>query len=332
VRIRLLAATTSLLAAGAAVIGVAGVLAVRGSLLQQADQQLRGYAGGLASRPFVVTPFSGVGPGGFGAVSARGGGYGVDVLGSAGQLVLRTGQDGRSGQVIPPVPARTTLRPGRLTTVAAAGGTRWRVIAEPIRYRARRIPFGYSAADFALIVTGQGQKGLAGTLVVGLDLHGVDQDAGRLGVITLVLTGLALLVAGWLSILLVRRITGLPGPRCGRVGQDGAHPARVRDVQVRHVDEDPHGPARKAQRGRDLGLHVPQRQVVEIAGVCVLRPEHGRHLQCLPAGAEGEAGQAGHRVGPLAGDGEGHPAALGVGPLGQQPADPGQLVHALELP
>jgi len=61
VRIRLLAATAGLLAAGAAIIGVAGVLVVRGSLLRQADQQLRCYAGRLASRPFVVTPFSGSG-------------------------------------------------------------------------------------------------------------------------------------------------------------------------------------------------------------------------------------------------------------------------------
>ena len=258
VRIRLLAATTGLLAAGAAVIGVAGVLVVRGSLLREADQQLHSYADRLASRPFVITPFSGVGPGAFGAVSA-GGGYGIDVLGSAGQLVLRTDEDGRPGPVIPPVPVRTTVRPGQLTTVRAAGGTRWRVIAEPIRYRARRIPFGYSAVDFALLVTGRGRPGLAGTLVVGLDLHGVDQAAGRFGVITLVLTGLALLVVGWLSILLVRRITGLPGVGRGRGRQDGVHPARVRDVQVRHVDENPHGPARKAQRGRDLVLHVAQR-------------------------------------------------------------------------
>jgi hypothetical protein len=210
VRIRLLAVTAGLLAAGAAVIGVAGVLVVRGSLLGQADQQLRGYALRLASRPFVVTPFSGVGAGPF---SAGAGGYGVDVLGPAGQLVLRTGLDGRSGPVIPPAAARTAARPGRLTTVPAAGGTRWRVIAEPIRYQARRIPFGYSAEDFALLVTGRARPGRPGTLVVGLDLHGVNQAAGRLGVIDLVLGGLAVLVVGWLASVLARRLPGLPAGR-----------------------------------------------------------------------------------------------------------------------
>jgi hypothetical protein len=209
VRIRLLAVTAGLVAAGAAVIGVAGILVVRGSLLGQADQQLRGYADRLASHPFVVTPFSGVGPG---AVSAGAGGYGVDVLGPAGHMVLRTGLDGRSGPVIPPVPARTAALPGRLTTVAA-GGTRWRVIAEPIRYRAHRIPFVYSAEDFALLVTGRARPGRPGTLVVGLDLRGVDQAAGRLGVIDLVLGGVAVLVVGWLTSVLARRLPGSPAGR-----------------------------------------------------------------------------------------------------------------------
>jgi hypothetical protein len=290
VRIRLLALTAGLLAAGAAVIGVAGVLVVRGSLLRQADQQLRGYTGRLTSRPFVVTPFSGIGPGGPSAFRVGAGGYGVDVLGSAGQVVLKTGPDGRSGPVIPPVPARTTARPGQPTTVPAAGRSGWRVIAEPIRYRARRIPFGYSAEDFALLVTGRARPGLAGMLVVGVDLNGVSRTTSALALISLTLSGLALLAAGRLSVLLTRRMLGLPGLRRSQRGQDGADPVLVRDVQMRHIDEYAHGPARKPQRRRDLGLHVTQRQVVEIAGVRVLRAEHGRHLQCSPPSAEGEPG------------------------------------------
>ena len=121
-RIRLLALTAGLLAAGAAVVGVAGVLVVRGSLLRQSDQQLRSYTGRLTSRPFVVTPFSGISPGALSAFAAGAGGYGVGVLGSAGQVVLRTGSDGRASPVIPPVPARTTAHPGQLTTVPTAGG------------------------------------------------------------------------------------------------------------------------------------------------------------------------------------------------------------------
>ena len=168
----------------------------------------------------MVTPFSGVGPGvcgvvpgAFSAVTAGTDGYGVDVLGSAGQLVLRTGLDGRSGPVIPPVSARIAARPGQLTTVPTAGGARWRVIAEPLRYQARRISFGYSAEDFALLVTGRTRPGLPGTLVVGLDLHGVDQAVGRLGVIDLVLGGLAVLAVGWLGSVLARRLLGLPAGR-----------------------------------------------------------------------------------------------------------------------
>lgn len=202
---RLVAVTVGLLAAGAAIIGVASVLVARGYLIRQADQQLRGYAERLASRPFVVTPFSGAG------AVATGGGYGVNVLGSAGQLVLRTGLGSRPGPVIPPIPASAAASPGRLVTVPAVRGASWQVIAEPIRYRARRIPFGYSAEDFALLVTGRARPGLAGTLVVGLDLHRIDQVTGRLAVTSLVLGGLAVLVVAWLSMALVRRIPGSPG-------------------------------------------------------------------------------------------------------------------------
>jgi hypothetical protein len=181
--------------------------------MRQADQQLRGYAARLASRPFVVTPFSGVGPGALGAAAAGGSGYGIDVLGPAGQLVLGTGLGrrpgtGQPGPVAPPVSARTATRPGQVVTVSAAGGASWRVIAEPIHYRARHIPFGYSAEDFALLVTGQARPGLAGTLVVGLDLDGIGQVIGRLAVVSLVLSGLAIAAVAWLSMAAVRRILG----------------------------------------------------------------------------------------------------------------------------
>ena len=205
-RVRLGATALCLLAAGAAIItGVCGLVA-RNYLMGQADQQLRAYADRLTSHPFVASPIYGIAPGAAGAVGPAGRVLGIEVRGSGGQLVMRAADGAGPGPAIPAVPG-AAAQAGRPATVTAGnGGGTWRVIAEPIRYRARRIAFSYSAEGFAVFVTGQGRPGLAGTLVVGLDLGGVGRAVGRLLVTGLAVSGAVVLVVACLGVVVTRAI------------------------------------------------------------------------------------------------------------------------------
>lgn len=206
--VRLIAAALLLLAAGAGISGVATVLLARGYLMGQADRQLRAYADRLTSHPFEATPFSGpvlvsgpvLAPGGLGGGGPGRGGFGIEVRGPGGQLVMRTGAGTRSGPVIPAVPAGIAAHAGRPVTVAAGGGgVGWRVIAEPVHYRARRILFDYSAQDFALFISGKARPGLAGTLVVGLDLASTGRTIGRLAITGIAVGGVVTLAVACLG-------------------------------------------------------------------------------------------------------------------------------------
>jgi two-component system, OmpR family, sensor kinase len=204
-RVRLVATALCVLAAGALVITGACVLVARSYLMGQADQQLRAYAGGLISRPFAASPVYGLAPGAPSA-GVPGGVFGLEIRGSGGQLVMRAGPDARPGPVIPAVPARVAARAGQLVTVAAGRGVSWRVIAEPVHYRARRIPFSYSAEGFSVFVTGLARPGLAGTLVVGVDLAGTGHTIGRLAVTGLAVSGALVLIVGGLGAAAIRAI------------------------------------------------------------------------------------------------------------------------------
>jgi signal transduction histidine kinase len=178
-----LAAAFCLVAAGAGVIGVAGHLAAQGYLMRQAGQQLRSYADVLTSRPRTVFPGAPLAPG---AVGPVGSGHlvSIEVRDSGGQVLVSAG-------------AREQ----------PAGGGSWLKIIEPIRYQTRHIPFVYGAEDSSFLVTGESGTGLAGTLVVGLDLAGVGQAVNRLTLTWLEVSGIALLLlacaaAGVVRILL----------------------------------------------------------------------------------------------------------------------------------
>ena len=149
-----------------------GLLA-RGYLQGQADQQLRAYAARLASHPFKASPLYGVAGGVPGAA-----GLGIEVRAPAGQVGMRAGSVGRPGPVIPAVPAAVAARGDHPAKVAAGGGDSWLVITEPIHYRARRIPFSYSAQGFYVVVTSTARRGLPGTLVIGLDLRSAGHAVG----------------------------------------------------------------------------------------------------------------------------------------------------------
>jgi len=187
-----------LLAAGAAIIAGACGLMARGYLQGQADQQLRAYAARLASHPFKASPLYGIAGGVPGATGPEGG-LGIEV-------VMRAGSAGRPGPVIPAVPAAVTARGDQPATVAAAGGDSWRVITEPIHYRARRIPYSYSAQGFYVVVTSTARRGRAGTLVIGLDVRNVGHAVGRLVVIILAISGATILAVACLAVVLSRAL------------------------------------------------------------------------------------------------------------------------------
>ena len=104
-RVRLLATVVCLLATGAVIIVVAGVSAIRSHLTRQAGQQLRAYAEQLTSHPFQLTPYSqaaapgapdlaGLVPGSLAGLAAGTSAVSIEVRGSDGQLVMRTGPAG----------------------------------------------------------------------------------------------------------------------------------------------------------------------------------------------------------------------------------------------
>ena len=202
---RLAVTALCLLAAGAAIIAAASGLMARGYLQGQADQQLRAYAARLASHPFTASPLYGV-AGGVPGAAGPGGRLGIEVSGPAGQVVMRAGAAGRAGPVIPAVPAAVTARGDQLATVAAGGGGSWRVITEPIHYQARRIPFSFSAEGFYVIITSTARRGLAGTLVIGLDLRSAGDAVGRLTVTVLAVSGATILAVACLAVVLSRAL------------------------------------------------------------------------------------------------------------------------------
>jgi hypothetical protein len=216
--VRLAAATLCLLVVGAVAITGACGLVARGYLMRQADQQLRGYAGLLTSHPFEISPLSRLAPGSQGPSA---GAFSIEVRGPGGQLVLQAGLGPRPAPVLPAPAARAAAPAGQLVTATAGGGS-WRVIAEPIHYQARRILFAYSPEDFSVLVAGHGQAGVAGTLVVGLDLASIGQAVSRIILTGLAVSGAAILVIACLTAALacaIRRPVAGGEPASGSGGQ-----------------------------------------------------------------------------------------------------------------
>ena len=202
---RLVAIAVCVLAAGAAIITAACGLVARHYQMGQADQQLRAYADRLTSRPFAASPVYGFASGAPGGGGPSGGVLGIEVRGSRGQLVMRAAKRPGPGPAIPAVPAGAAAPAGRPVTVAADGGRgSWRVIAEPIRYRVRRIPFSYSADGVSVFITSQDRPGLSGTLVVGLTMGGTGRAVGRLAVTGLAVSGAIALVVACIGVMVTR--------------------------------------------------------------------------------------------------------------------------------
>jgi two-component system OmpR family sensor kinase len=296
-RVRLVAVALCLLAGGAAVITVAGGRVARGYLMAQAVRQLLAYADRLTSQPFRATPIAPVG--------ASPGEYSIEVRGSHGQLVLRSGPASHPG-----LAARAAApRLGQLTTLAGASGGSYLAVAEPIRYSAQRIPYAYSAADFSLVVTSRAGPGLDGTLIVGLDLASIDRLTSRLTTVSLVTSGLALLAVAGLgaaaAAAALRPLTRLettaaaiaagcpPAPIvAGPAGDDPGRLAAPLNEALAQLAEPGPGAQAAAAPARDRAGWRP-RTAAEITQelrrpIGVLRglAEHYRHQGALTAGEQ----------------------------------------------
>ena len=144
-------------------------------------------------------------------------------------------------------PVRTT-RPGRACTRRRPRSWRARAgpaavqpvrhgsylaIAEPIRYRAHRIPYAYSAEDFALHVTSPAGTGSPGTLVVSVSLARIGQATGHLAVVLLATSGLVLLATGCLAAWVIRallrpdRVAPALSAAATQLGSSGPRPASL---------------------------------------------------------------------------------------------------------
>lgn len=241
-RVRLAAVATGLLAAGAVVIVLAAGLATRENLIRQAGQELRGDALQLARHPFLLMPFSQAAPGPAGLIAPAGataGTLSIEVRGAGGQLVLRAGPGHLARAGLHVAAARVAAARDQPGPVRVARGVL--SIAEPIRYRAHRIPYAYSAQDFAVDVTSPAGTGSPGALVLNLSLDRISRATGRLTVILLAVGGLLAAAAAALAACTVRamlRPLTLLGRRAGAIATGrsrpgGSGPGGLRDGQHR---------------------------------------------------------------------------------------------------
>jgi hypothetical protein len=212
-RVRLAAAAAGLLAVGAVAIVLAGGVATRDQLTRQARLELRGYAFQLSRHPFLLTPFSQApsAPSGLIAPAGASGTLSIEVRGAGGQLVMRAGSDRLDPPGLHAAAARMLADGDQPGPVRAAPGGSSLSIAQPVRYRAHRIPYAYSAQDFSVDVTSPAGAGSPGTLVLNLSLDRTSQATGRLTVILLGVGGLlvaaAVALAAWTVCAMLRPLT-----------------------------------------------------------------------------------------------------------------------------
>jgi hypothetical protein len=238
-RVRLAAAAAGLLAVGAVVIVLAGGEATRDQLTHQARLELHGYALQLSRHPFLLTPLSQVAPGPSGLITPPGAAAGtlsIEVRGAGGQLVMRAGSGHLAGAGLHAAVARVLAgrdQPGPVR-VAPRGSSL--SIAQPVRYRAHRIPYAYSAQDFSVDVTSPAGTGSPGTLVLNLSLDRISQATGRLTDILLGVGGLlvaaAAALAAWTVCAMLRPLT-LLRHRAGAIAAGRPRP----------IGPEPSGPA-----------------------------------------------------------------------------------------
>jgi signal transduction histidine kinase len=161
----------SFVALGAVAAGAVGISSARGYLARQADNNLSVCAGSVLSQRFEAGPTSGQAPSG---------GCDIELLSTSGQLLTPPAQGQGPGPAIPAEPSWLVAHTARPVTVPGAGaGGSWRVLLEPVHYRAQRILFVYGTQDVQYMISGRAARGPSGLLVVTTGLAGLGQLTAR---------------------------------------------------------------------------------------------------------------------------------------------------------
>lgn len=226
--LKLAAAVACLAGAGLAVLLTAVAAMVHGYLIGHVDQQVRSDAQRLKSGAYSPTHNSLVStyPDSLLAGGYPGGAQGFEVLDAAGRQAGPVGGAGALELHLRPAWIEAHLG-DPVTLPGESGGPGWRVILEPVRYRARHLLFVYGVDNYSVTIGGRA-AGLPGTLAVGEGLGGVNRAMGRLitigvaaaAVLALLLAGLTAL-AGRAGMRPLTRI-GTPSPP----DSDGGMPFR----------------------------------------------------------------------------------------------------------
>jgi hypothetical protein len=161
-----------LVAFGAAAIGVAGVSAVGGYLVRQADDALRACAAGMLGHGLVAVPGSGPAPG-----RAMPGACGVELRSAGGRLLIPAAP-AAPGPAIPTSGSRLAEHLAQPVTVpGAGGGGRWRAVIVAVRYQPQRMLYVYGPDDLRYVISGPAGPGSSGMLIVMTPLAGTGRAA-----------------------------------------------------------------------------------------------------------------------------------------------------------
>lgn len=158
----------SLVACGAAAIGIAGTSAAGAYLTRQADDHLRACVSSMLSHAVVAAPGSGRMPPGT---------CDMELLGASGQL-LGPAAPGTARPAIPASGSWLAAHLARPVTLPGAGTSgRSRVVVEAVRYQPQRILFVYGPDDVKYVISGRTGRGSSGLLVVMAGLAGTGRAA-----------------------------------------------------------------------------------------------------------------------------------------------------------
>jgi hypothetical protein len=207
-RVLLPCLAVGLVAFGAVAVGVAGMSAAGGYLMQRADSTLLACASGVLSRGVVAAPGSGPPSRQTPPPVA----CGWELLSASGQ-VLALGAPGGTGPAIPVSGswlAAHLARPVTVPGARASGRWRiliqavhyWRIVIEAVHYRLGRIPYVYGPDDVEYVMSRRPGPGSGGMVVVMTGLTATGRITGGVaagyaaaaGTVLVLLAGAALAV------------------------------------------------------------------------------------------------------------------------------------------
>jgi hypothetical protein len=222
-RVLLPCVAVCLVASGAAAIGAVCVQAAGGSVMRQADDELRACASSMLSHGPVAVPGSGPVPG-----QAPPAPCGMELLSVSGQVLIPA-PAGAGGPAIPAGGSWLAAHlAGPVTVPGSGSGRRWRVVIRVVRYQAQRMPFVFGSDDLRYLISRPAGHGPAGMLVVMAGLAGT----GRAVAGYAAASGAVLVLLG-AAAFAVTRVIVRPLREAARLAADAGQGAAGRPADVR---------------------------------------------------------------------------------------------------